>query len=96
MPVLHDLGVGEAAKAIRTGEITAEKLADALLARAAANKDLGAFITLEPDRVREAARKADQQRAAGASLGPLHGVPLALSSREFKTVPRTGETGIPK
>ena len=78
MAALHDLGVGEAAKAIRAGEITAEKLADALLARAAANEDLGAFITLDPDRVREAARKADHQRAAGTSLGPLHGVPLAL------------------
>ena len=43
--------------AIRAGEITAEKLADALLARAAANADLDAFITLEPDQVREAARK---------------------------------------
>jgi len=56
MPALHDLGIGEAARAIRSGEITAEKLADALLARAAANKHLNAFITLEPDRVREAAR----------------------------------------
>jgi hypothetical protein len=31
MPKLHDLGVAEAAKAIRTGETTAEALADALL-----------------------------------------------------------------
>ena len=93
MPVLHDLEVGEAAKAIRTGEITAEKLADALLARAAANKDLGAFITLEPDRVREAARKADQQRAAGASLGPLHGVPLALKDNlDTADLPTSGGT----
>ena len=49
MPALHDLGVGEAAKAIRTGEITAERLAEALLARASANAYLGAFITLDPD-----------------------------------------------
>ena len=49
MPALHDLGVGEAAKAIRTGEITAERLAEALLARASANANLGAFITLDPD-----------------------------------------------
>ncbi len=62
MAVLHDLGVGEAAKAIRFGEITAEQLAEALLARAAANANLGAFITLDPDQVRAAARKADQAR----------------------------------
>ena len=93
MPALHDLGIGEVAKAIRTGEITAEKLADALLARAAANKDLNAFIALEPDRVREAARKADQQRAAGASRGPLHGVPLALKDNlDTADLPTTGGT----
>jgi Asp-tRNA(Asn)/Glu-tRNA(Gln) amidotransferase A subunit family amidase len=78
MPKLHDLGVAEAAKAIRAGEITAEALADALLARAAAQASLNAFITLEPDKVRAAAREADRKRAAGTSTGPLHGVPLAL------------------
>jgi mandelamide amidase len=78
VPKLHDLGVAEAAKAIRAGEITAEALADALLARAAAYASLNAFITLEPDKVRAAARDADRKRAAGASTGPLHGVPLAL------------------
>ena len=93
MAALHDLGVGEAAKAIRAGEITAEKLADALLARAAANKDLGAFITLDPARVREAARKADHQRAAGTSLGPLHGVPLALKDNlDTADLPTSGGT----
>ncbi len=78
MPKLHDLGVAEAAKAIRAGEITAEALADALLARAAAQASLNAFIALEPDKVRAAAREADRKRAAGASTGPLHGVPLVL------------------
>ena len=57
---------------------TAEALADALLARAAAHASLNAFITLEPDKVRAAAREADRKRAAGTSTGPLHGVPLAL------------------
>jgi Asp-tRNA(Asn)/Glu-tRNA(Gln) amidotransferase A subunit family amidase len=78
MPKLHDLGVAEAAKAIRAGEITAEALADALLTRAAAQASLNAFITIEPDKVRAAAREADRKRAAGTSTGPLHGVPLAL------------------
>ena len=65
MAKLHDLGVAEAAKAIRTGDIKAEALADALLARAAAHKSLNAFITLEPDKVRAAAREADQQEGVG-------------------------------
>ncbi len=78
MSALYELGVTAAAAAIRAGETTAEKLADALLARASANASLAAFITLEPGQVREAARQSDKQRASGASLGPLHGVPLAL------------------
>ena len=40
MPKLDDLGVAEAAKAIRTGETTAEALAEALLTRAAAHASL--------------------------------------------------------
>ena len=78
MPALHDLGIAEAAAAIRMGDITAERLADALLARVAANTDLNAFITVEPDRVREAARQADRRRVSEGSAGPLDGVPLAL------------------
>ncbi|MGO9703170.1 MAG: indoleacetamide hydrolase [Xanthobacteraceae bacterium] len=93
MPALHDLGVGEAAKAIRAGEITSERLAEALLARASANANLGAFITLDPDHVRAAARKADQARTSGASLGPLHGVPLALKDNlDTAELPTSGGT----
>ena len=80
MPKLHDLGVAEAANAIRTGEIKAEALADALLARAASHANLNAFIALDAERVRAAAREADRQRASGATLGKLHGVPLALKN----------------
>ena len=93
MATLHDLGVGAAAKAIRAGEISAEQLADALLARAAAFANLNAFITLDPDRVREAARKADKQRAANTPLSPLHGVPLALKDNlNTAEMPTTGGT----
>jgi mandelamide amidase len=93
VPALHELGVAEAANAIRTGEVTAERLADALLARAAANADLSAFITLAPDYVREAARKADARRASGAALGPLHGVPLALKDNlDTADLPTSGGT----
>jgi len=74
----EDLGVREAAEAIRNGALTAEALAEALLRRCAAAAPLNAFISLEPDRVRVAARGADQQRQRGDRLGPLHGVPLAL------------------
>jgi indoleacetamide hydrolase len=89
----YDLGVAAAAAAIRSGDISAEKLADALLARAAANASLAAFITLEPDQVREAARQSDRRRASGASLGPLHGVPLALKDNlNTADLPTSGGT----
>jgi len=78
MAALTELGVGEAATALRTGAATAEALAEALLARCASASSLHAFISLEPDKVRAAARRADECRRRGEPLGPLHGVPLAI------------------
>jgi indoleacetamide hydrolase len=78
MALISELGVREAADAIRTGGLTAETLADTLLARCATATSLNAFITLAPDDVRAAARRADEHRRRGGRLGPLHGVPLAL------------------
>ena len=78
MVALFELGARRAADAVRNGEQTAEALAEALLARCAAASPLNAFIGLEADRLRTAARAADQRRQRGERLGPLHGVPLAL------------------
>jgi Asp-tRNA(Asn)/Glu-tRNA(Gln) amidotransferase A subunit family amidase len=90
---LHDLGILEAAAAIRAGEITAERLADALLARATASAPLNAFITLDPARVRAAAREADLRQRSGAPAGALHGVPLALKDNlDTAGLPTTGGT----
>jgi indoleacetamide hydrolase len=78
MAAVAELGVGDAAEAIRNGDLTAEALAEALLTRCAAASTLNAFISLDPDRVRAAARRADQQRLRGERLSPLHGVPVVL------------------
>jgi mandelamide amidase len=78
MTALCDLGVVAAAEAIRRGDISAEALAVALLKRAESLAALNAFTALEPSRVLQAARAADRARSAGAPLGPLHGVPIAL------------------
>ncbi|AND91483.1 indoleacetamide hydrolase [Bradyrhizobium diazoefficiens] len=78
MKNLHELGVVEAAAAIRSGEVTAEALASALLERARTFSRLNAFVTLDADQVMAAARRADQQRQAGQALGSLHGVPIAF------------------
>jgi indoleacetamide hydrolase len=74
----YELGAAEAAAAIRAGDLTAQALAEALLDRCTAAASLNAFIRREPERVRAAALGADQQRARGDRLAPLHGVPLVL------------------
>ena len=93
MALISELGVREAADAVRTGGLTAETLADTLLARCASAASLNAFITLEPDGVRAAARRADEHRRRGGRLGPLHGVPLAfkdnIDTADFPTTAGT-------
>jgi Asp-tRNA(Asn)/Glu-tRNA(Gln) amidotransferase A subunit family amidase len=82
-----------AAALIRDGDITAEAYAEALLARCEEAAGLNAFIRLEPEAVREAARRADQQRRRGEALGALHGVPLALKDNlDTVSLPTTGGT----
>ena len=73
-----ELSACDAVAAMRKGDISAEAYAEALLAQCAAGRGLNAFITLEPERVRESARAADRLRAAGGSLGPLHGLPIPI------------------
>src|SRR5438128_5740296 len=93
MVALFELGARGAADAVRNGEQTAEALAEALLARCAAASPLNAFISLEADRLRAAARAADQRRQRGERLGPLHGVPLALKDNiDTADFPTTGGT----
>jgi mandelamide amidase len=88
-----ELSAGEAVAAMTAGEITAEAYADALLARCAAASHLNAFITLEPEQVRESARAADARRAAGEALGPLHGLPIPVKdSVNTRDLPTTAGT----
>jgi mandelamide amidase len=75
---LGNLSAVQVVGAIRRGDITAEQYAQFCLMRAEALKQLNAFITIEPERVLEAARAADARRAKGEPLGPLHGLPLAI------------------
>jgi indoleacetamide hydrolase len=93
MVALAELGVRDAAAAIGAGEITAEALAEALLKRCADASSLNAFIHLDPDAVRAAARRADAQRQSGQPVGPLHGVPLAIKDNiDTAELPTTGGT----
>ena len=75
---LLEISAGEAIALMRQGDLKAEAYAAALLDRCKAGRQLNAFITLAPDQVLEAARAADRRRAAGAFLGPLHGLPIPI------------------
>lgn len=90
---LTDLSATEAIAAMQRGDMTAEAYATALLERCAAGRHLNAFITLQPDRVLEAARNADSKRASGATPGPLHGLPIPVKdSVNTRDYPTTGGT----
>src|SRR5438270_4203949 len=76
---LTELGVADAAELIRARKVSSLELTQAYLARAEANRDLNAFITLDREGALAAARRADAELALGARrLGPLHGVPLVV------------------
>jgi aspartyl-tRNA(Asn)/glutamyl-tRNA(Gln) amidotransferase subunit A len=61
------------------GETTARAFAEACLAEIAAlNPQLNAFVRVDAEGARAAARASDERRRRGASLGPLDGVPLAI------------------
>lgn len=79
MMVLTDLGVGEAARAIRDGETSSAELVEACLARIAATDDaIQAWVTVDVRGALDAALERDADIRNGASLGPLHGVPLGI------------------
>ena len=90
---LTELSAIDAIRAMRQGEVLAEDYAAALLQRCEAGKHLNAFITLDPNRVLEAAREADRRRASGAQPGPLHGLPIPVKdSVNTRDYPTTGGT----
>ncbi len=78
---------------MKSGELSAERYASALLAQCRSGARLNAFITLQPEKVLEAARACDIKRRGGAVLGPLHGLPIpvkdSLNTAEY---PTTGGT----
>jgi amidase len=69
---LHDLTALEQGAAIRAGEVSSLELVEHYLERTERlNESLGAFVTVTPDRARDAA-------ASVSADGPLAGVPTAI------------------
>ena len=81
-PMPDDLwraSAGELAAAIRRGDVSSLEVVDSHLARVeAVNGHLNAVVRVLADEARAAARAADEAVAAGAELGPLHGVPVSV------------------
>ncbi|MCX7707626.1 MAG: Asp-tRNA(Asn)/Glu-tRNA(Gln) amidotransferase subunit GatA [Anaerolineae bacterium] len=83
--MLHELTIHEAARLLRTGEITATELTEAVLDRIlAVDNAVKAYLTLTPELALEQAAEADRAIAAArradrlADLPLLAGIPLAI------------------
>ena len=67
------------AAALRAKEISARELLDLHLERIAQrNPELNAIVSLDAERAHRGAAEADARLAAGADVGPLHGLPFAF------------------
>ena len=80
MTELHDLTAAEAAIRIAERRVSPVELVDALLARIdRLESDLRAWVTVDADGARAAARAAETEAMRpSATFGPLHGVPCGL------------------
>ena len=73
----------ETARGVRSGDLPAlQAVEDALAVIAAKNPPLNAFVMLDPDGAREAAREIDAKVARGEDPGPLAGVPFGVKDLE--------------
>jgi aspartyl-tRNA(Asn)/glutamyl-tRNA(Gln) amidotransferase subunit A len=73
-----DRPLWELAAAIRAGALSPVELTEACLARIARlDGRLRAFVTVDGERAREAARQREGEARSGRFAGPLHGIPLA-------------------
>jgi aspartyl-tRNA(Asn)/glutamyl-tRNA(Gln) amidotransferase subunit A len=78
MEPLHELGVLQAAAAIRRREISSVELLEALLARIEATEPrVQAWETLDAEGARAQARRCDEAARRG-DAGPLNGVPVGI------------------
>src|SRR4029077_20774341 len=69
----------ETARAIRAGEVSAEAVMEAHVARLAeANPAINAVVVALSEAAPASAHARDQAPAKGPGLGPLHGVPVTV------------------
>ena len=90
---LIELGVSEAAAALRARACSCREYVEALVARCEAMAHLNAFVSHDWEALLAAARAVDDGSGSGAR-GPLAGVPLALKDNiDTTTLTTSGATG---
>ena len=73
------MSASELAPAIARKKVSPVEVVDAVLARIDTLKELNAYVTLDAERARQAAKAAERAvMRRGARLGPLHGVPFSV------------------
>lgn len=82
-------------RALNRGEITSVELVELYLERIEQHADLISVVSVDREGALQAAREADEARAKGEKLGPLHGLPFtfkdAWATKGLRTV-----AGIPE
>jgi aspartyl-tRNA(Asn)/glutamyl-tRNA(Gln) amidotransferase subunit A len=74
---MHDMTLAQQAALLASGELQSVELVEHYLTRIERlNADLNAYILVDAERARAAAKNADEQRANGQA-GPLNGIPIA-------------------
>lgn len=80
----------EIAALVREKKVSPVEVTEAFLARLdTVNPRLNAYVTVTADLARAAAKQAEAAVMAGASLGPLHGVPFSVKDLVFTAGVRT-------
>ena len=75
---LNQLLATEALAGMEAGDFSSEELTAACLTRIEAREEtVQAWVHIDPDQAMAQALVKDTERDNGATLGPLHGIPLA-------------------
>src|SRR5579859_6522755 len=81
MASLHYSSIAEVSSLFRAKQLSPIELLESHLARIESlQSKLNAFVHLDPDAARSAAKSATEQLARSAPLGPLHGIPISVKS----------------
>jgi aspartyl-tRNA(Asn)/glutamyl-tRNA(Gln) amidotransferase subunit A len=74
---LHTRSVAQLARALAAKEVSSAELTRHFLARIEAHRELGAFLCVDETHALAQAERIDAERARGAALGALAGIPIA-------------------